>query len=284
MKTQRTSRIFALALPLLAGAAVSVSAQARYDNNNSRFDSRNSASRGVVERIYSNSEFDIRADNGFLLRVKTDSYLNLRRGDYVTMRGDLRGNTFYAQSVNRRDDNFPGNGFPGGGFPGNNFPGNGGPRDNFPGNGFPTRNNINLVGEVVEIEGPQQLRVRDYQGRVFFVRTSTRIPRTISRGDQVRVQGYFDGTYLRANQDNVRLLDYDNVNNGYNPRSSRVSFPATIRSFNNRQLVVQGDNGVNYTVLATNTTFNGLRPGDRVRVEGTTRNRVIEATRVSYLR
>ncbi len=243
MKHQNLLRLVALSVPF----AVTLPVVQAAPYGGTRQVVRDNVVRGIVSRIYSSREFDVRAD-GNIVRIKTDSYENLRPGDYVVVRGNLRGGTFYATRVNREDDNVPGN------------------------QGRESR--ITVRGEVVQVEGPQSLRVRADEGRVYSVRTDDYINNRISRGDRVEVRGRFDGSFIRADNNSVTLLRNDNTYNG-NVRTLNgvVNDVRSNRDFdlrvNGQILRVQGDSYLN------------LRRGDIVDVRGTVRGGVLYAERVT---
>lgn len=327
MKHQTLVRLFALTLPL-AGAIASAHAQSDYHyndgtynngdtynngtyNNSGTYGGYNNGTsillRGVVERVYSSRSFDLRTQDGQIVRVKSDFDLNLREGDTTTVRGELRGKTFYAQSTGRRNDNLPGNG-------------NGAQR-------------VELRGEVVQVDGRRALRVRDEDdGRIIRVQLQSNLNSRISRGDLVLVRGTFDGSLLRADNGQVQLLSDDNRidgygnngsvygngrdngygrgnghgrgngngrgnnrpgDNGYRPSDGigygaygdsvlggNVNFPATVSVVRRGEVEVRGDNGRTYTVRVNNERVNA-RIGDRVRVSGTARDGFIEATQLN---
>ena len=318
MKHQKLVRLFALTLPLI-GALASAHAQdysyndgvngngGIYNNDdvygngnrngngngnrgNGRFDTNRTRLRGTVERVYSTRSFDLRTQDGQIVRVKTDSDLNLQVGATTVVRGELRGKTFFAERVNRRDDNRAGNQ-----------------------NGV---SNVELRGEVVEVESRRALRVRDSDdGRILRVQLQNNLNSRISRGDLVLVRGTFDGTILRADAGQVQLLSDDNridgnygngnvygnngngygygnngnvygngnnnygTNNGVYGRS--VSFPATVRVVRRGEVEVRGDNGRTYIVRFTSNARTNLRVNDRVRVNGVTRNGYIEMAQLN---
>jgi translation initiation factor IF-1 len=378
MKHQKLARLFALTLPLL-GAIASAHAQdysynddgnggvsnnggvygnrnGGYNNggyNNGGYNNGTNANstrlRGTVERVYSSRSFDLRTQNGQIVRVKSDSDLNLQVGDTTTVRGELRGKTFYAERINRRDDNLPGN------------------------QGRETR--VELRGQVIAVEGRRALRVRDNDdGRILRVQTQGNLNSRISRGDLVVVRGTFDGSFLRADARQVQLVSYNNRtngnngdgygygnngnvygnngngygygngngnvygnngngygygngngngnvygnngngygygnngnvygngNNGYGNGNNgygygnipddygtgndvfgrNVSFPGTVRVVSLSQVEVRGDNGRIYIVRFLNNERVTVRTGDRVRVQGISRNGFIEATQLN---
>lgn len=280
MKHQRLVRLvalsipFATALPLVHAAPRDGVPAYGYRRNNTREAVRDNVVRGIVSRVYSNREFDVQAQ-GRIVRVKSDAYQNLRNGDYVVARGDLRGNTFYAEFVNRQDDNVRGN------------------------QGRETR--VDFRGEVVEVESPQSFRVRATDGHVYAVRTIGTLGRRVSRGDVVRVQGRFDGSFVRANNENVNLLRNDNVYNGnygngnygngnygngnYGNGNQRVNFRAKVtRILRQGELEVRGDNGQTYIVREPSALVGYTRVGDHVQVQGVARVGFISATNIDRVR
>ncbi len=291
MKNQTLVRVVALSIPLATILSVA-SAKPRdgvpaygYRRGNGQGQGqgqrevvRDNAVRGIVSRVYSNREFDVQAQ-GRIVRVKTDAYQNLQPGDYVVARGDLRGGTFYAETINRRDDNVRGN------------------------QGRETR--VNFQGEVVQVESPTSFRVRATDGRVFAVRTVGALGRRISRGDVVRVQGRFDGSFVRANNEDVDLLRNDNTynggynnggynnggynnggynNGGYN-NGARVSFRGRVtRLLGGNEIEVRSDNGQTFRVRVPQAIVGYSRVGDQVQVQGSSRSGIIVATNVDRLR
>lgn len=281
MKTQFV-RLLALSLPL-AALGVSASAQPIYGydpqvDQGARYDNRPNVNgdriRGTVARVYSGRNFDLRLPNGDIVRIKTDYYTQVRPGDRVTAVGQFKGKTLYANFVNTRDDR-PGYG-----------------------NGNNTRAEVR--GEVVAVDGPRTLRVRSQDtGRVVRVQTREDLNRRISRGDLVVVRGLFDGSVVRADYGQVRLLSDDNRLDG-NPNTGNsnygdpgynngnfgqsVSFPATVTSVRARGVEVRGDNGQTYIVRLSPDQVNDLRTGDRVQVQGTTGDGFIDATQLNRIR
>ena len=299
---------FATALPVVHAAPRNGVPANGYRRNQSQV-VRDNVVRGVVSRTYNSHEFDVEAQ-GRIVRVKSDAFQNLRPGDYVVARGDLRGNTFYAEFINRQDDNVRGN------------------------QGREQR--INFSGEVVEVENANQMRVRADDGRVFSVRTVGTLSRGISRGDEVRVSGTFDGSFVRANNEDVDLLRNDNTynnggsysgnggyygnapiggiygnggnyngsypnnggnynggypnnggnyGNGGNNSSQRVNFRARVtRVLRRGELEVRGDNGQIYVVREPKALVGYTRVGDRVQIQGTSRAGFIAATNIDRVR
>ena len=252
MKHQRLVRLVALSVPFITALPIVRAAPSTYAPVYGRGTGngqavRDNAVRGIVSRIYSSREFDVRAD-GRTVRVKTDAYQNLRPGDYVIARGDLRGNTFYADRINRQDDNVRGN------------------------QGRET--NITFRGEVVQVEGPQALRVRADDGRVYAVRTNDYLNNRISRGDFVQVKGRFDGSFVRADDKDVDLLRNDNTYNG-NGRTYQ-GIVNDVRGNRDFDLRVDGQ-----LLRVQSDSYLNLRRGDLVDVRGTVRSGVLYAETVN---
>ncbi|BCM93705.1 hypothetical protein IAD21_05596 [Abditibacteriota bacterium] len=246
MKHQRLVRLVALSVPF--AAALPVVQAAPYERGRVLHPVvRDNVVRGIVSRVYNSREFDIRAD-GHIVRVKTNAYENLRPGDYVVVRGDLRGGTFYAEGVNRQDDNVRGN------------------------QGRETT--VNFRGEVVEVEGPQGLRVRADNDRVYSVRTVGYLNNRISRGDRVQVQGRFDGSFVRADNDDVDLLRNDNTYNGNGRTLSGVV--NDVRSNREFDLRVNGQ-----LLRVQSDSYLNLRRGDLVDVRGVVRGGTLFAEQVT---
>jgi len=257
MKHQHLVRLVALSVPFATALPVVHAAPPSYApaygarrNNNARDVVNSNRVRGIVSRVYNSREFDVRAD-GRTVRVKSDAYANLRPGDYVVVRGELRGDTFYAESVNRQDDNVRGN------------------------QGRETT--VNFRGEVVEVEGPQSLRVRADNGRLYSVRTDGYLNTRISRGDLVQVRGRFDGSFVRADNDDVDLLRNDNTYNGNGGINGRLITGVVDAVRSNRSF----DLRVNGQILRVQSdSYLNLRRGDLVDVRGVVRGGTLIAEQV----
>lgn len=175
-----------------------------------------------------------------------------------------------------------------------------------------TRVRRTLEGVVTRDLGGNRFEMRVDNGRVLTVRARQTEPNRLSPGDRVRVEGFSrtgreDNRYntgdARADFVAESLQILANVNDGYynpgggnngnNPgggyyggdgSARRVSFPATVLDRDgSRRISVRGDNGRNYTV---ESRYNIVRvdDGDRVRVEGVSRNGVVTDARVVLLR
>ena len=250
MKHQRLVRLVARSVPFATALPVVQAAPPTYAPGYGRGNGqavRDNSVRGIVSRVYSSREFDVRAD-GRTVRVKTDAYQNLRPGDYVVARGDLRGNTFYADRINRQDDNVRGN------------------------QGRET--NINFRGEVIEVEGPQALRVRADDGRVYAVRTEGYLNERLSRGDIVQVRGRFDGSFVRATPGNVDFIRDGSAYNG-NGRAYQ-GIVNEVRGNRDFDLRVNGQ-----ILRVQSDSYLNLRRGDIVDVRGTVRGGVLYAETVN---
>ena len=108
----------------------------------------------------------------------------------------------------------------------------------------------------------------------------------MSRGDLVRVRGQFDGSFVRAKNEDVRVIrdgayPYGNI---FRDFGRRVGFPATIRRIEPGELEVRADNRQTYILRAANRVLRELRVGDRVQIEGISRDGFVEATRVERAR
>jgi translation initiation factor IF-1 len=246
MKHLQLVRLMALSVPFISALPVVHAAPVGRDGNY-REAIRSNTVRGIVSRVYDSREFDVRAD-GDIVRVKSDAYANLRPGDYVVVRGELRGGTFYAERVNRQDDNVRGNQG----------------REGF----------INFRGEVVEVESRNSLRVRADNGRVYSVRINGILNNRISRGDLVSVQGRFDGSFVRASNNDVDLLRNDNTYNGNNRVVSGVV--NSVRG--NREFDLRVNNQI---VRVQSDSYLNLRRGDLVSVRGVTRGGTLFAEQVT---
>ena len=202
---------------------------------------------GIVERdLPANNEFDIIADNGALLRVRTayNEPATLSRGDRVQVTGRLQNGIFQATSIRILNQS---------------------------NNTGQTR----LLGTVTQVFSSTRLTMRTDAGATINVTSSTNIPAEISPGDRVRVVGTRSGNYFSAN----RVVLVSNVNRPP-VGGQQVAFNGIVTRVDNfaNTLQVRGDNGQYYIVRYVNA--NQFDEGDRVRVEGTYSNGVTTANSV----
>ncbi len=253
MKHQHLVRFVALSLPL-ATVLPQVHAAPRV----TRPAVRQSVVSGIVSRVVNSREFDVRV-GARSVRVRSYAFQNLKPGDYVVARGQLRGNTMRAETVTRRDDNVRGN------------------------QGRETV--LDFRGQVVEVEGAQSLRVRATNKRTYAVRTVGAMNRLISRGDTVRVRGTFDGSFVRADNGAVILLVDSDSSNGGIRNGTRVNFRATVtRLLRRGQIEVRNAKGQILVVHAPAALIGYVRVGDQVRVQGVTRTGFVEASNIDRVR
>lgn len=259
MNHLRMLRLLALSLPLTAALPAIVHADPRPYRVEERNREGYQRFRGAVQRVYSDREFSLRVGDD-VVRVKSQAYLNLRRGDYVDVRGELRGRTLYADTVRRLDDNAFDNG------------------------GRLLR--VDFLGEVLDVNSHDSLRVRMGSGRIYFVRSHGELRRNVSRGDLVRVRGQFDGTTVSARNEDVSVVRDGAYPYGaqYNDFGRHVGFPATIRFIDRGELEVRGGNRQTYRLHASDAAIRDLRVGDRVEVEGISRDEFVQATRIERAR
>ncbi len=258
MKHQHLVRLFALSVPLAMGLPLAL-AKPNDLKMGRQNGFRQTVVSGIVSRVYSSRDFDVRV-RARNIRVLSDAFQNLKPGDYVTARGQLRGNTLRAETVTRRDDNVRGN------------------------QGRETV--IDFRGEVIEVEGPQSLRVRANNGRTYAVRTVGGMARNISRGDLVRVRGTFDGSFVRADNGAVIVLRENGLptSNGFK-NGQRVNFRATITRIPRRgELEVRAANGTTLLVREPAALVGYSRVGDQVQVQGVVRGGSILATNIDRVR
>lgn len=161
-----------------------------------------------------------------------------------------------------------------------------------------------LEGVVTRDLGGNRFEMRVDNGRVLTVRSRREEPNSLSEGDRVRVTGFSragrednrgNGGDARADfvAESLRILanvddGYYNGNNGgyYGGDGSarRVSFPATVLDRDSsRRITVRGDNGRTYEV-ESRSSVTRVDDGDRVRVEGVSRNGVVTDARIVLLR
>ena len=188
-----------------------------------------------------NRRFTLRLNNGRRIQVRTaqSEPVRLSTGDRVRVRGFFRrnqANVFRAESVRIITNRNTGN----------------------------TRT---FRGTVVDIETNQRFDI-DVNGRIYNVIASTRLPRRLNEGDEVRVYGRRSGdnnivnaTVVIINNDGDDDND-NNDNNGYRTYTGRVEDVDSDQRF---ELDV---NGTNYDVLTSSRLPRGLDEGDTVRVYG----------------
>ncbi len=133
------------------------------------------------------------------------------------------------------------------------------------------RNNTTFSGTVTNVRSGNSFDLRA-NGRNYNVYTSSRLPRGLSRNDEVRVYGrpYGDNDIRNAtvrvtdnNRNDPRRDDRDDNNNGGSART----YSGTVTNVkNSREFDVRID-GRTYNVYA-NSSASGLSVGDSVRIYG----------------
>lgn len=166
-----------------------------------------------------------------------------------------------------------------------------------------TRVRRTLEGVVTRDLGGNRFEMRVDNGRVLTVRSRRDEPNSLSEGDRVRVTGFSragrednrgNGGDARADFVAESLQILANVDDGYNGNNGgyyvgdgsarRVSFPATVLDRDgSRRITVRGDNGRTYQV-ESRSNVTRVDDGDRVRVEGVSRNGVVTDARIVLLR
>lgn len=211
--------------------------------------SRNITVAGVVTRDLSgNDRFTVRLDNGRITEVisRNREPIRLSRGDRVELRGDFEGTLFIADKVRIL----------------NNAGGNN------------VGQQITLSGRVVRDVSGRDFDLRRDNGEITRVRSLRAEPIRLSNGDRVTVRGHFEGTLFIARDVDIKRND----------DRQKVDFPGTVvRRVEAGRLVVRGDNGRNFTVIA-NASLGRFDRNDRVRVRGFINGDIVSANSITLLK
>lgn len=217
---------------------------------------------GVVTRGFIGDRFELRSNDGLVYRVIPDAggeRFPVRVGDRVRVRGTIDGNVFLAQRVEAergyRDDT---DGRDDGGWRDDRRDEDG-------------RREVNFPATVESRESSFRLTVRGDNGRLYLIESRTSLPRQITTGSRVRVQG-------SALRNQVRLDRIVTISDG-GQGEQFVNFRGTVERVEDfNRLRVRADNGRVYTVRAQGVL--DVEQGDRVRVRGNYARGLITATRI----
>ena len=282
MKTQLTHRwakraglltaTGVLALAPLFTAPPSAEAASRYERE-TRLSQRQVSMTGVVTRDLGGDQFEVRASNGRTYRVRMgrrlDEPRSIDRGDRVHISGRLRDNgVIVAQNVEFLRDT----------------------RDNGYRNGNSGYSNRSrtLTGTVVRDLGGDRFELRADNGRTYRVNVGRYDePRSLDRGDRVRLTGYLQND----NQFNARNIEFlrDTRSTGYRNGSGygqRTLTGVVTRDLGGDEFEIRATNGRTYRVnVGRYDEPRSLDRGDRVRVTGrlTDNNRMV-AQNIEFLR
>lgn len=225
---------------------------------------------GVVTRDLAGKSFELRTDNGRTVHVsfgRNDEPRSLDRGDRVRVAGRYEGSIFRATDVQFLSDTSNNNG----GW-GNN------------------QQTTTLSGVVTRDLSGDSFELRTDTGRTVSVRLS-RVdePRSLDRGDRVRVTGRYDGNSSTFRATDVQFIrDTGNGSNnggwGNNQQTTTLTGVVT-RDFSGDNFELRTDTGRTVSVrVARGDEPRSLDRGDRVRVTGRYTNNTFIARDLDILR
>jgi len=198
---------------------------------------------GVVTRDLEGNNFELRGTDGRTYRVRinrrAEVQRNLRVGDRVRLTGNTRNNVFVARTVEFvRSTDYPNNG---------------------------TYGQTTLTGVVTHDLDGNSFEIRATDGRVYRVDLRRGAePRTLDRGDRVRVTGRLTNNVFIARD--IDLLE-DTTNNNNNGRTTLTG--VVTRDLSGDSFELRADDGRTYQVdVRGNDEPRSLDRGDRVRVTG----------------
>lgn len=205
---------------------------------------------GVVTNDLNGNSFEMRADNGQIVRVDLNvtEPNALQRGSRVRVYGRLTNNTMRRATVAVLSNDYNNGGY-----------------NNGYGNGGHANQRVTLRGVVTRDLAGRRFEMR--QGSTLYYVTLTRNePRRLSVGDRVEISGRrIKNNTIQA--DTLRLLQ---DNNGNNDNRINVNFPGRVLNVSNRRnLTVCGNNGTTYMVRSNSDFDSRISAGDRVRIVGT---------------
>jgi membrane protein implicated in regulation of membrane protease activity/translation initiation factor IF-1 len=230
-----TAGAFAV-VPFVGGALPIEAAPPTWSNNDRNRESR--TIEGVVANDLQGRDFVLRLNNGQRLQVRSDDRepMRLSEGDRVRVAGFFRRNQpnlFHAESVQILDNQ----------------------NDN---------NTRTFTGRVSNVVSDQRFDLR-VGSTTYNVISTSRLPRRLNEGDQVRVYGRRTGSNDISNATVVVINNRDNDDNDNQ-----------FRNFTGRVTKVESDqrfdiaiNGITFNVIATSRLPRRLTRGDYVRVYGT---------------
>ncbi len=216
------------------------------DNDDKRF-------RATVANNLPGNRFTIRHRNRTTTVVaeRGEPY-GLRAGSEVTLEGIWRGDTFHASSVRLRDDD----------------------RDD----NWQDGQNRKIRGTAVTSLSNSKFTMRIDRGRTVEVTTKGSSIRNISRGDRIEVWGRWDrGDNEFKGSSATIITDYNDRDDDFRD-GRRVEFEGRVtkasRQFGSWFYTVRTDRGRDVNVRYNRQFY----VGDRVEVEGTMQNNVVNAT------
>lgn len=157
---------------------------------------------------------------------------------------------------------------------------NAAPRGSWPGN------NNNNSRRTLEGIVTQDLAGRNFTLRVdnreIQVRLNQEEPRRLSRGDKVRVEGYYTNNLFLATK--LEILVDRNNNNGWNNNERRTLEGRVIDDKRGDRFVMRTDTGRSVEVDSNKREPRRLSNGDRVRVYGRFNDKVFSAESITIVR
>jgi len=214
---------------------------------------------GTVIRDLAGDNFELRADNGQTYRVRVGRYdepRSLDRGDRVRVSGRFDNGVFVARNLEFLRDT----------------PGNNGDNRNW------------LTGTVTRDLRGDDFELRADNGRLYQVRVGRYDePRSLDRGDRVRVSGEFHNNIFVAR--NLEVLRDTGGNDGHHNNDQSLTGTVT-RDLSGNNFEIRADNGHIYRVSLSRRYDEprSLDRGDRVRISGRVYNNVFVARDLELLR
>jgi len=238
-------------------------------NNNNDWGRTVTTFEGTVTRDLYGDAFDVRTDNGRIVQVRVGRYeepRSLNRGDYVRVTGQMRNGAFVASNIQFIRDT-----------------GNGNNNGNW-------QNSI--TGVVTRDLAGKSFELRTDNGRTVHVNFGRYDePRSLDRGDRVRVNGRYEGNIFRAT-DVQFLSDTRNNNGGWNNgggwgnnQQTTTLTGVVTRDFSGDNFELRTDTGRTISVrVERGREPRSLDRGDRVRVTGRFTNNTFIARDLDILR
>lgn len=213
---------------------------------NDRNDDRVRSLSGVVTRDLSGDRFEIRTDNGRVVRVNLRQEVEpgrLTRGDRVRVNGRFENGVFFADDLDILDNRDNGGGSNGGGVGG-------------------TR--VDFSATVINRNSSNRFTVRGDNGRNYVVVTRDSVS-GIDDGDRVRVVGTARNATIAA--DTLTLIRNGDTG-GVGRPGANITFNGVVRKVDARarNLSVRADDGRTFLVKTLNA--GSFSEGDRVSVSG----------------
>jgi len=228
-----------VALPLASTLAPAEAAPLVLAQNNNR--NRNREIRtleGVVTANRQGRDFTLRLNNGQRITVRSNESepRRLSTGDRVRVVGSYRRNqpsVFRADSVQILTNQ-------------NN------------------NNNRSYTGRVTNVDSDQRFDLT-IDGTTYNVITSSRLPRRLNKGDQVRVFGRRSGDNDIIN---ATVVVINNNGNNYNNYNNFRTYTGRVTNVDSDQRFDLNVDGTTYNVISTTRLPRRLNEGDQVRVFG----------------